>query len=163
MNYRPFAFYFVCLVMFVPLGCSNWHILRLETAAQPIQFGPHLSSIGVDTLDIISGSYTHRSEKDTYSKSEHVQILQAGGDSLGGNLDAAFYRALENDPKHFIADGQVMVDVKRGISSSAIFGGIVGMIITGGRSEFGDFSAETINYHGVVYTIKKPNDDSNQQ
>ncbi len=161
MNYKTFILCSVCLLMLVVLSCANWHTLKLETKSQPIQFGPHSSTTEIDTLSMVSGYYAHHFEEDTYSESENTRLASTGGDSLGGNLNNIISRALGDDPRHFIADGRVMVEVKRGISVISIFEGILFTLILGGETEFGSYSTEIINYNGVLYKIKQPKNDGN--
>jgi hypothetical protein len=140
-------------------GCKTWHTLEFDTESQPIQFGPHHSTSGTDTLGIISGYFKQHSEDAVYSESDNANLsVTMGGDEyLEENLSATIYQALEDHPDHFIADGLVEVKVKRGVTFWSFLRTMIAGAITGGESEGGEYSTEKIHYTGVVYTISEEN------
>jgi len=152
---KCFNFCFILSFIFVIYGCKSWHSLKFETESQPIQFGPHLQSIKLDTLGIISGISTHDFEEDTYSESEHVSIVFEGKDEVRENINTTIYKALYDDPNHFIADGQIVVEVEHGMSLGSVFLGMIASMITDEDPEVGTYSIESIYYNGIVYKIKR--------
>ena len=147
----------ICLFIissFFISGCTSWHSLRFETESQPIQFGPHLQKTKLDTLGIISGISTHNYEEETYSEAEHVSIVFEGTDEVNENINTTVYRALYDDLDHFIADGQIIVEVEHGISWGAIFLSMLASKITDEESDVGSYDIESIYYNGIVYKIK---------
>jgi len=88
-----FVYFFVSFILILQ-SCKSWHSLKFETESQPIQFGPHLQSVKLDTLGIISGISTHDFEEDTYSESEHVSIVFEGKDEVKENINTTIYKAL---------------------------------------------------------------------
>lgn len=156
MNKRiPILFLFCMLIVFS--GCKTWHTLEFDTESQPIQFGPHQTSSQIDTLGIISGFYKQHSEDAVYSESgsRNVSVTMGGDEYLEENLSATIYAALDDHPDHFIADGLVEVKIKRGITFWGFLKTMIAGAITGGESEGGEYSTETIHYTGVVYSISE--------
>ncbi len=151
-----FIFGFFCTLVCMLHSCKSWHSLNFETNAQPIQLGPHLLTSEIDTLGIISGISTHDFEEETYSESKHTSIALGGKDDIKENLNKTVYSALGDDPQHFIADGQIVIEVEHGMSFGAVFFGIIASMITDEETDFGTFSTESIYYNGIVYKIKKP-------
>lgn len=144
----------ILLLIFTSVqGCKSWHTLEFETRSQPIQFGPHLTSDPVDTLGIISGYYKQYYEEEVYSESEIVGFSIEGDEYLEESLSSTVYKALDDHPSHFIADGQIEVEVKRGITFWGFLKQVLASTITGEEAEGGDYYAEIIHYTGVVYTL----------
>lgn len=144
-----------CLAFMTLQSCVSWHTLKFETKNQPVQFGPHLlSTTQIDTLGEISGISTHNSEEDTYSKSKHMSITFEGKNEISENVNTTIYKALNDDPGHFIADGQIVIEVKYGISAGSVFLGMLASMITNEDSDIGTYSTESIYYNGIVYKLK---------
>lgn len=141
----------VCLILLILGGCKSWHTLEFETRAQPIQFGPHLTTAQLDTLGIISGFYKQHYEEEVYSESEHVGFGFEGEDYVEESLSTSVYKALNDHPDHFIADGLIKVEVKRGITIWGVLKNFLASAITGAESEGGTYSSEIIQFEGVVY------------
>ncbi len=150
-----FIFSFFCCLICIIQSCKSWHTLTFQTETQPIQFGPHLLSSEVDTLGIISGISTHDFEEETYSESEHTSISFGGKDEIKENINTTIYSALQDDPLHFIANGQIVIEIEHGISIGAVLSGIIASMITDEETDFGSFSTESISYNGIVYKINK--------
>ena len=149
--------YYICFffsLIVITQSCKSWHSLKFQTENQPIQFGPHLQTTKMDTLGIISGISTHDFEEDTYSESEHVSIVFEGKDEVRENINTTIYKALYDDPQHFIADGQIVVEVEHGMSLGSIFLGMIASMITDEDPEVGTYSIESIYYNGIVYKLK---------
>jgi hypothetical protein len=149
-----FIFAFFCCLISIFQSCANWHTLKFETDGQPIQFGPHLLTSEVDTLGIVSGVSTHDFEKETHSESKHTRITVGGKDDIKENITTTIYTALGDDSQHFIADGQIVIEVEHGISFGAVFFGIIASMITDEETDFGTFSTESVSYNGIVYKKK---------
>lgn len=152
MNKITFALFFACLFILFQ-GCKIWHTLEFETESQPIQFGPHNAASGVDTLGVISGYYKQYSEDEVYSESDKVSVTLGGDEYIEENLTTTVYKALEDHPEHFIADGLIEVKVKRGITFWGFFRTMIAGAIIGKESEGGEYSTEVIHYTGLVYKI----------
>ena len=149
------SFYAILIAAFLLLaGCTSWHSLKFETENQPIQFGPHLQNTTLDTLGVISGISKHDFEEDTYAESEHLSVVFEGKDEVKENITTTIYKALYDDPQHFIADGQVIVEVEHGISMGTIFLGMIAGFLTNEDPDVGTYSIESIYYNGIVYKIK---------
>ncbi|MFN2374880.1 MAG: hypothetical protein ABR545_13815 [Cyclonatronaceae bacterium] len=150
MNKITIALFFVCLFILFQ-GCTTWHALEYETEFQPIQFGPHNASFGVDTLGVISGYYKQYSEDEVFSESENVSVALGGDEYIEENLSSTVYKALEDHPDHFIADGHVEVKVKRGITFWGFLKIMIAGLITNEESQGGEYSTEVIQFTGIVY------------
>lgn len=156
MPYKLSIFWVLFLFITVFPGCKNWHTLQLETQDQPVQFGAYSIASAVDTLGTVTAFTKYDVQDETYSASENVYVEIGGGEYFEENLKQTIYQALEYDPKNFIANGQVVVEVKHGISLGAVLAGLFANMLTGpnSESEVGTYSEEHIYYHGVVYKIK---------
>lgn len=139
------------LILFAITGCKNWHVLSIETDYQPVQLGPHLSSMSVDTLGIVSWYYSRETEEDTYAESEHFAVTFEGGEYYDSNLNSTVFAALEDDPDHFIADGYMIVEVSYGITFGSFIKGWIASALTGAESSTGSTSKESITQYGIVY------------
>ena len=151
---KLYIFSIVVFFIFISQSCKSWHTLKFESDTQPIQFGPHLLTSRIDTLGVISGISTHDFEEDTYSDSEHLSITFEGKDEIKENINTTIYKALYDDPQHFIADGQIVVEVEHGMSLGSVFLGMIASMITDEEPEIGTYSIESIYYNGIVYKIK---------
>lgn len=69
------------------------------------------------------------------------------------NLSYTVYRALEDNPDHFIADGFIEIKVKQGVTFWGFLRNVIAGAITGEETNGGGYSTETIRYIGVVYNI----------
>lgn len=147
----------LCLLMFFSQGCKNWHSLQFETSNQPIQFGPHHSSSAMDSLGMVTGYTKYDFEEDTYSATENTVIMFSGDEYLEENLNETIYRALDDHPDHFIADGRIIAEVRYGVTLGAVLAAIFSGMILGpdSESEIGTYSEEHIYYNGMVYKISK--------
>jgi hypothetical protein len=143
----------IALVLLYFQSCTSWHSLKFETEKQPIQFGPHLQNTILDTLGVISGISRHNFEEDTFAESEHMSVVFKGKDEVKENITTTIYKALYDDPQHFIADGQVIVEVEHGISMGSIFLGMIASFMTDDDPDVGTYSIESIYYNGIVYKI----------
>lgn len=150
-------FSILCLLMVFTQGCKNWHSLQIETHNQPVQFGAHNIASVVDTLGTVSAYTKYDVEDETYSASKNIYVEIGGGEYFEENLNETIYRALGDDPDHFISNGQVLVEVKHGISLGAVIAGLFANMLTGpnSESEIGTYSEEHIYYNGVVFKIKQ--------
>ena len=161
MSKKIFCFAIVSLLFLQLLSCKSWHSLKFETESQPVQFGPHLINIPLDTLGVISGISTHNYEEETQAGSEHFNITFQGNDEIKENINTTIYSALYDDPQHFIADGQIVVEVEYGISLGSVFLGMIASMITDEEPDIGTYSVESIYYNGIVYKLKKQNGNDN--
>lgn len=152
MNKITFALLFACLFILLQ-GCKTWYALEYETESQPIQFGPHIATSKIDTLGLISGYFKQYSEEEVYSGSENVSVILGGNEYFEENLSATVYKALDDNPNHFIADGFIEVRVERGITFFGFLKNLIAGAITSEESAGGDYSTEIIHYIGVVYKI----------
>jgi hypothetical protein len=144
----------ISTILIVFCGCTSWHSLKFQTESQPIQFGPHLQTDKLDTLGVISGISTHDFEEDTYSESPNVSIVFEGKDEVRANINTTIYKALYDDPNHFIADGQIVVEVEHGMSLGSVFMAMIASIITDEDPDVGTYHIESIYYNGIVYKMK---------
>ncbi|HET8865761.1 MAG TPA: hypothetical protein VFM80_08675 [Gracilimonas sp.] len=152
MNKTTFPLFFACLCILLQ-GCQTWYALEYKTESQPIQFGPHIAASKVDTLGLISGYFKQYSEEEVYSESENLSITLGGEDYMEENLSYTVYRALEDNPEHFIADGFIEIKVKQGVTFWGFLRNVIAGAITGEETNGGGYSTETIRYIGVVYNI----------
>ena len=135
-------------------SCASWYTLQFDTVQQPIQFGALQIETELDTLGLISGFSEHHFEEGTYAESQHISIVFDGKDEISENLNRTIYSALDDDPAHFIGDGEIIIEVEHGISFGAIFLGMIAGWITDEQAEYGSHSIESIDYNGVVYKLK---------
>ena len=156
MRKKMYFLAILALSFFLLFSCTSWHSLKFETEAQPVQFGPHLLKTPLDTLGVISGLSTHNVEEDTQAGNEHFNITFEGKDEKKDNINTTIYSALYDDPQHFIADGQIVVEVEYGMSLGSVFLGMFASMITDEEADVGTYSLESIYYNGIVYKIKNP-------
>lgn len=143
-------------------GCKNWHTLHFESVSQPIQFGNHHTTGGIDTLRTISGLYDYRFSEGYHSESENTRIIRGPSEDIENDFTEIF-RALDEHPDHFIADGTVTVEVETSIPIFTFIGSYIASFITGEKSTMGPTNNETIYYDGVLYKINKKGIDSAEQ
>jgi hypothetical protein len=152
-----------CLLFLLFQGCKTWHTLEYQTANQPIQMGPHLSSEAPDTLGVISGYYLFHSEGAVYSEAENIAVTLGGDEYVEENITTTIYRSLDDNPDHFIADGAFQVEVEQGMTFWGFLRTVIAGAITGGESTGGEFSTQTIRHSGIVYKITpNTNRDENE-
>ncbi len=142
---------FLSLCLLSITGCKNWHTLSIETEFQPVQLGPHLSSMSVDTLGIVSWYATRETEEDTYSESRHFSVYFEGGEYYDDNLNSSVFAALDDDPDHFIADGYLVVEVSYGVTFGSLIKSWIASALTGEESNTASTSKESITQYGIVY------------
>lgn len=159
MKTTYFNLFILLFLLFLCNGCKSWHTLEFETSAQPIQFGPHITSSSVDTLGIISGYYKQHFEDEVYSESDVFSFSFDGEDYLEETLSNSVYKALNDHPDHFISDGIVEIEVRRGVTFWGFLKNLIAGTLTGNESVGGDFYTETIRYTGIVYIIPKDSTD----
>ena len=136
-------------------GCKNWHTLSIDTEYQPVQLGPHLSAMSVDTLGIVSWYSARETEEDTYSESKHFSVYFEGGEYYDDNLNSSVFAALDDDPDHFIADGYMVIEVSYGITFGSFIKSWIASALTGEESNTASTSKESITQYGIVYSPVK--------
>lgn len=155
MGYKYLYFLFLLVLLMNVQGCTTWHTLEFETKAQPIQFGPLITPLDVDTLGLVSGIYTQYYEEEIYSENEHIGLSIDGEEYWEESLSYSVYKALNDHPDHYIAESFVEIRVERGITFWAVIKNFILSAITGAESEGGDYTYESIRFNGVVYIPNK--------
>ena len=155
MNRNALLLIFAGVCLLVSSGCKNWFTLEYQVDNRPIQMGPHQSAAEVDTLGLIGGFTEHESVEDTYSESDNVSITFSGGDYYESDIDSTIYQSLRDNPNHFIADGEFLVEVEYGVTFGAFLASVVAGWFTDEESTAGSFTRKRITQYGIVYRYKK--------
>lgn len=139
------------LVLLLIIGCEqSRHTLVYETRHQPIQLGPHLSSVPADSIGSVSGSYSHFHREPVESESGRIRLGEF--ESEGVDFDGMFM-ALEADPRYFISDGKYVTEVRYGISLFTILVVVLFDAVSSESANMGVTEAVIIEYEGTLYQI----------
>lgn len=141
-------------------SCASWNTLQLTPSTQPIFLGYKISpdsSTETAPLEVIKDfqcKFVHESEEGSYSEGRHVSVELGGFDQTEDNIYSRLSEAFEDDTARFIADVQVEIGVRTGISFSNVISSILASLITDNESNIGSYQTEFFNISGTVYRIK---------
>jgi len=141
-------------------GCSSWFTIQLPPTLQPVYFGSGITpdtsadEISIETLSDFRCKCVHEAEEGSYSEGEHVSIELGGYDQIQDNIYSSLSEAFEDDSARFIADIQVEIGVRTGISLSNVIAAVLSSMITDNESNMGSYQTEFFKLSGTVYRIK---------
>ncbi len=163
MSVSKTKYFILTLSIWVLLqGCASWYTIQLPPTLQPVYLGSGITpdtsyeEIFIETLSDFQCKCVHETEEGSYSESEHVSIELGGYDQVRDNIYSNLCEAFEDDSARFIADIQVEIGIRTGISLSNVFMAILASMITDNESNMGSYQTEFFKLSGIVYRI---NDD----
>jgi hypothetical protein len=157
---------FLCVMFCSDTGCTvHTHVLDLRRFEQPIQMGAlniaqtDSQSQHIASYQTISGNLIHEIDEGATSSDENSSLKIGGGEYAQKTLFSEIESTLQNHPDRFIADLQMSVEVKHGISVGTFFASFLSSLITDDDSEIGQFTTEKFYFSGKTYEIEKKTRD----